>query len=78
MLRLSADQLQWKVVKQLDDWLSRAAEVQQGDVTPGSWKKLQAAVSAAEALDPATSSHDDYVAALSRLVSAYEHLAWKR
>jgi hypothetical protein len=78
VLRLSADQLQWKVVKQLDDWLSRAAEVQQGDVTPGSWKKLQAAVSAAEALDPATSSHDDYVAALSRLVSAYEHLAWKR
>ena len=78
VLRLSADQLQWTVVKQLDDWLTRAAEVQQGDVTPGSWKKLQAAVSAAEALDPATSSHDDYVAALSRLVSAYEHLAWKR
>lgn len=74
VLSVSADQLQWKVIKQVADWLTRAAAVQQDDVTPASWAALQKAVAAAEALDPSTSSHREYAAALSALVSAYQHL----
>ncbi len=78
VLRASADQLQWKVIKQLADWLPTAQAVQQGDVTPKSWVRLQAAVSAAEALDAATSSYHDYSAALSDLIWAYQHLVLRR
>jgi len=73
-LTVSADQLQWKVVKQVADWLTKAAAVQQDTVTPKSYAALQAAVTAAAELTSA-SSQADYATALSKLISAYENLS---
>jgi len=73
-LTLSAGQLQWKVIRQVADWIARAEAVHEEEVTPSSYAVLTAAVTSAKALDPATSSHDDYSSALSGLTSAYGNL----
>jgi hypothetical protein len=73
-LEVSADQLEWKVVKQVAQLLGQAEAVEQDDVTAASWARLRKAVAAAEALDPATSSHRAYETALANLRSAYDRL----
>ncbi|GAA1791608.1 GH92 family glycosyl hydrolase [Agromyces lapidis] len=70
----AAGHLEWKVVKQLADWRARAEAIEADDVTPVSYRKLQNALAAADELDAATSTHDEYVAAVSRLVWAYDGL----
>lgn len=74
VLNAAAGHLQWKVIKQVADWDAKADAVQADDVTPVSYRKLQNAIAAAEALDAATSTHDEYAAALARLIWAYERL----
>ncbi|HWK92703.1 MAG TPA: GH92 family glycosyl hydrolase [Luteimicrobium sp.] len=74
-LTVSSGQLRWKVVKQLDDLRATARAVQEGDVTAVTYRKLQEALAAADALDPATSSRAAYEAALAHLASAYDRLA---
>jgi len=74
VLTVSADQLEWKVVKQVAELLTRAKAVEQDGVTAASWARLQKAVAAAEALDPATSSHRSYETALASLRTAYDRL----
>ncbi|MFD6178493.1 MULTISPECIES: GH92 family glycosyl hydrolase [unclassified Isoptericola] len=78
VLTASGDQLRWKVVKQVDALLSRAEAVDPDDVTAASYARLQRAVADAEALDPATSSHDAWEAALSGLERAYDGLRGRR
>lgn len=73
VLNSAAGHLQWKVIKQVADWNAKAEAVQADDVTAVSYRKLQNAIAAADALD-ATSTHDEYTAALARLVWAYERL----
>ncbi|MGC5167141.1 GH92 family glycosyl hydrolase [Luteimicrobium sp. DT211] len=73
-LTVSADQLRWKVVKQLADVRAKAEAVQAGDVTAVTYRKLEKALAAADALDLATSSHRAYESALAALTSAYDHL----
>ncbi|GMA22562.1 hypothetical protein GCM10025864_03210 [Luteimicrobium album] len=73
-LTVSAGQLEWKVTKQVTELLAQAKTVDQDDVTAASWARLQKAVAAAEALDPATSSHRAYETALANLRSAYDRL----
>ena len=73
VLNAAAGHLQWKVLKQVADWRAKADAVQADEVTPVSYRKLQNAIAAADTLD-ATSTHDEYVAALARLVWAYERL----
>ncbi|MGW9630493.1 GH92 family glycosyl hydrolase [Agromyces sp. NPDC055520] len=74
VLNAAAGHLQWKVIKQVADWRAKAEAVEADEVTPVSYRKLRNAVAAADELDAATSTHDEYVAALSRLVWAYERL----
>lgn len=74
VLNAAAGHLQWKVVKEVADWRAKAEAVDAADVTPVSYRKLRSALDAADELDAATSAHDDYVAALARLVWAYERL----
>ncbi|KRC58628.1 hypothetical protein ASE14_18945 [Agromyces sp. Root81] len=74
VLNVAAGKLQWKVVKQVADWRAKAEAVEADEVTPVSYRKLQNAIAAAAALDAATSTYDEYVAAVSRLVWAYERL----
>ncbi|MFE7406388.1 GH92 family glycosyl hydrolase [Isoptericola sp. NPDC057559] len=78
VLTVSGDQLRWKVVKQVDALLARADAVDQDDVTAASYARLRRAVAAAEALDPATSDHDDWETALSGLARAYDGLRPRR
>lgn len=73
VLNAAAGHLRWKAVVELADWSGRAEAVAAADVTPVSYRKLQSALAAADELD-ATSTYDDYVAALARLVWAYERL----
>jgi predicted alpha-1,2-mannosidase len=73
-LNLSAGQLQWKVIKQVADWITKAEAVDEIGVTPSSYAALRTAITAAKALDRSTSSHDDYSSALSDLTAAYGNL----
>ncbi|MFF2277360.1 GH92 family glycosyl hydrolase [Agromyces sp. NPDC058126] len=74
VLKAAAGHLQWKVVKQLADVREKAGAIEADAVTPVSYRKLQNAIAAADELDPDTSTHDEVVAALSRLVGAYDGL----
>ena len=73
-LTVSAEQLRWKVVKQVAASLVTAKAVDRDDVTAESYARLQKAVAGAEALDPATSSPRAYETALANLSSAYDRL----
>ncbi|SNS59892.1 alpha-1,2-mannosidase, putative [Micrococcales bacterium KH10] len=73
-LNLAAGNLEWKVVRQLDNWIAKAEAVDESSVSPAAYAALLDALDAAKALDPATDSHADFVAALSALQTAYEDL----
>jgi len=74
VLDVSAGQLEWKVIRQLDELVTDAEAIHEGDVTPGSWSALQSALTAARALDPQASTHEAYETALGNLQSAYDDL----
>ncbi|MDQ7992986.1 MAG: carbohydrate-binding protein, partial [Propionicimonas sp.] len=73
-LTLSAKRLQWKVVKQLADWVTKAEAVKEADATPASYAALRSALAAAKALTTDENTYGEYEAAVTDLSAAYRDL----
>jgi predicted alpha-1,2-mannosidase len=73
VLTIAAESLQWKVIRQLDDLVTKAETVSAEDATVQSFRALQAALADAAELD-SESSHAAYVSAYDELTRAYAAL----
>jgi predicted alpha-1,2-mannosidase len=70
VLTISAEGLEWKVIRQLDDLIATAEAVREEDATVQSFAALQAALAAAKAVD-SDATHEQYSSAFADLSEAY-------
>ena len=73
VLTIAAESLEWKVIRQLDDLVTKAEAVNAEDATVQSFRALRAALADAAELD-SESSHAAYVSAFDELTRAYAAL----
>lgn len=73
-LTLAAGQLEWKVVRQLNNWIATLEAIDADTVHPAVYAKIAAVLAAAKALDPASASHAQFVTALAGLTTEYQRM----